>query len=95
MSEHPNPMDGSFIRVDKEWRSFSENEEKAESRIEGESRYYGCDTGCTYYVVSFIENGEDEGTELFNDYGKKEMITRAAEEADKRGIPLILNQDWL
>lgn len=88
--------EGSYIYINKTWRSFKRDaydrfSEDHDGLVEGQSSYYGCDTGCMGYSISLDKEGEDEHYKFFWD--EQEAIKYAKELANKYGVPAILYKE--
>ena len=92
-TNNPDPSDGPFLRVAKEWRKLDGSKfEPPVPRIEGKTEGYGCDTGCTVYVIYLVT--EEDEKEVCSEFIRSTAVDRAALEGDKLGIPVLLTHDW-
>jgi hypothetical protein len=85
-----------YIAIDLEWRVLGSDEPEPEDLIEGRCESYGCDTGCTGYVLYEVRGGQEK---RIGDWGsfyfERDKAVKMAEEAARsRGLPIILRRDW-
>lgn len=93
MSQQPDLGAGDWVRVAQEWRRLDGT--RPESRIEGRCAYYGCDTGCTGYVLYHVRPGGDEEDQVGGFHFGRDDAVKAAEEYGKEyGLPVVMERDW-
>lgn len=91
--DSPDLWKGAWIKMKQEWKPFSE-EERPDPRVEGQSAYYGCETGCTGWIVVIVRDGKEERVGDFHFITEK-ALAEAQEAADRLGLPLVMEKELL
>jgi len=88
----PDLYDGSWIKIQQEWRLLSG--ELPVPRIQGAAAYYGCDTGCSGWIIYLIHaDGKEEQLGKFL-WSEGEAIHDAETESEQRGnLPIVMEKN--
>jgi len=83
------------ILLNEEWFVFEAGGPIPESRIEGLVEGYGCETGCTGYVMYVVSPDGSQTPADSNFYFVRTEALDAAEELSKRlNLPVVMRADW-